>query len=108
MCDLVRLTKPGISGLPYLHSRLGQFQMNQALARQEPFEAPSILNRRLAAVAFADVASFSRLMALNDVETLHRWKLLRTEVIEPNVERYSGRVSQTPGDAVLVEFPSIV
>ena len=82
--------------------------MTQVLAREGPFEAPSTIKRRLAAIAFADVAGFSRLMALNDVETLRRWKLLRMEVMEPHMERNSGRVAQTPGDAVLVEFPSVV
>ena len=65
---------------------------------------PSSIKRRLAAIAFADVAGFSRLIALNDVETLRRWKELRTEVMEPRMERHGGRVTQMAGDAVLVEF----
>ena len=44
---------------------------------------PTTINRRLAAIAFADVAGFSRLMALNDVETVRRWKALRTEIMQP-------------------------
>jgi adenylate cyclase len=79
-------------------------QIDLALAR----ESPSAIKRRLAAVAFADVAGFSRLIALNDVETLRRWKRLRTEVMEPRMERLGGRVTQMAGDAVLVEFASIV
>ena len=43
----------------------------------------SSINRRLAAIAFADVAGFSRLIATNEVETLRRWKALRTEIMEP-------------------------
>jgi adenylate cyclase len=79
-------------------------QIDLALAR----ENPSAIKRRLAAVAFADIAGFSRLMALNDVETLRRWKQLRTEVMEPHMERHGGRVTQMAGDAVLVEFASVV
>jgi adenylate cyclase len=79
-------------------------QIDLALAR----ESPSNIKRRLAAVAFADVAGFSRLIALNDVETLRRWKELRTDVMEPHMERHGGRVTQMAGDAVLVEFGSVV
>jgi adenylate cyclase len=43
--------------------------MNRAaLTHEAPPIAMSALNRRLAAIAFADVAGFSRLMALNDVD----------------------------------------
>ncbi len=70
--------------------------------------APSSIKRRLAALAFADVAGFSHLIAANDVETLRRWKALRTEVLEPHMARHGGRVAEMAGDAVLIEFPSIV
>jgi TolB-like protein/class 3 adenylate cyclase/tetratricopeptide (TPR) repeat protein len=79
-------------------------QVDLALVR----ESPSAIKRRLAAVAFADVAGFSHLIASNDVETLRRWKQLRTEVMEPHMERHGGRVTQMAGDAVLVEFGSVV
>jgi adenylate cyclase len=78
------------------------------LATERLVESPSTIKRRLAAVAFADVAGFSRLIALNEVETLRRWKILRTEIVAPHMERQGGRVTQTPGDAVLAEFPSVV
>ncbi len=82
--------------------------MQMELAAERPVESPSTINRRLAAVAFADVAGFSRLIALNELETLRSWKTLRTEIMAPHMERQGGRVTQTPGDAVLVEFPSVV
>jgi adenylate cyclase len=78
------------------------------LATERLVESPSTIRRRLAAVAFADVAGFSRLIGLNEVETISRWKMLRTEIMAPHMERQGGRVAQTPGDAVLVEFPSVV
>ena len=83
--------------------------MNQAELRQEaPAVIPSTINRRLAAIAFADVAGFSRLMALNDVETVRRWKALRTEIMQPHMVRHGGRVAEIAGDALLVEFTSVV
>jgi adenylate cyclase len=77
-----------------------------------PLESPPIttpaINRRLAAIAFADVAGFSRLMALNDVETVRRWKTLRTQVMEPHLLRHGGRLVDLAGDGMLVEFTSAV
>ena len=78
------------------------------LAREESRAAPSSINRRLAAIAFADVAGFSRLIAASDVETLRRWRVLRTTIMEPHMVRHGGRVAEMAGDAVLVEFASVV
>lgn len=82
--------------------------MNQVELRQEAPVVTSTINRRLAAIAFADVAGFSHLMALNDVETVRRWKALRTEIMQPHMVRHGGRVAEVAGDAVLVEFTSVV
>jgi TolB-like protein/class 3 adenylate cyclase len=81
-------------------------QVEQAV--EAPSLAPSVITRRLAAVAFADVAGFSRLMALKDVETVLRWRTLRTTIMEPHMVRHGGRIAEIAGDAVLVEFPSVV
>src|SRR5262245_436298 len=81
--------------------------MNQAVLAMEPV-LPSTINRRLAAIAFADVAGFSRLMALDDVETVRRWRSLRADIMEPHMARHGGRIAEIAGDAVLVEFPSVV
>jgi adenylate cyclase len=77
-------------------------------AAEAPATAPSIIQRRLAAIAFADVAGFSRLMAIRDVDTVLRWRTLRTEIIEPHMARHGGRIAEIAGDAVLMEFPSVV
>ena len=77
--------------------------MNQAVT-----DVPTTINRRLAAIAFADVAGYSRLMALDDVETVRRWKALRTEIMQPHMVRHGGRVAEIAGDALLVEFASVV
>ena len=82
--------------------------MNQVLPIEPSPVAPSTINRRLAAIAFADIAGFSRLMALDDIETVRRWRALRTEIMEPHIARHGGRVAEIAGDAVLAEFPSVV
>lgn len=76
-------------------------------AGERPEGAPS-LRRRLAAVAFADVAGYSRLMAADDAGTVRRWKALRTDVMEPLMMQHGGRVAEIAGDAVLIEFASAV
>src|SRR3954471_6162896 len=64
--------------------------------------------RRLAAIAFADIAGWSRLIERNDLATLMAWKTVRSELIEPKISEHSGRLLEIAGDAVLVEFPSAV
>jgi class 3 adenylate cyclase/tetratricopeptide (TPR) repeat protein len=66
------------------------------------------VTRRLAAVAFADVAGWSRLVEENDLEALRDWNTLRTGLIEPKILEHGGRLVDLAGDAVLVEFPSAV
>jgi class 3 adenylate cyclase/TolB-like protein len=66
------------------------------------------ITRRLAAIAFADVAGWSRLIEKNDVETLRAWKAMRAALIEPKISEYGGRMLEMAGDSVLVEFPSAV
>jgi adenylate cyclase len=69
---------------------------------------PSHLTRRLAAVAFADVAGYSRLVAANDAETVRRWHSIRADILEPHAAQNGGRVAQNAGDALLIEFSSAV
>lgn len=66
------------------------------------------ITRRLAAVAFADVADWSRLIEKNDIGTLRAWKSLRSDVIEPKLREHGGRILEIAGDAAVVEFPSAV
>ncbi|MEO8346743.1 MAG: adenylate/guanylate cyclase domain-containing protein [Betaproteobacteria bacterium] len=64
--------------------------------------------RRLAAVVSADVAGYSRLMGLDDSDTLARLKAHRRELIDPKIAEYGGRIVKTIGDGLLLEFPSVV
>src|SRR5260221_741663 len=63
---------------------------------------------RLAAVLAADVAGYSRLMGVEEEETLAALKALRKSLIDPNIAEHRGRIVKTTGDGVLVEFASAV
>jgi class 3 adenylate cyclase len=64
--------------------------------------------RRLAAIAFADVVGWTRLIERDDAAAVSAWKAVQRELIEPNIKAFSGRLIEVAGDAVLVEFPSAV
>jgi TolB-like protein/class 3 adenylate cyclase len=63
--------------------------------------------RKLAAILSADVVGYSRLMAANEAATVETLKSYR-DIIARLVVRRGGRVVNTPGDALLAEFPSAV
>jgi class 3 adenylate cyclase len=63
--------------------------------------------RKLVAVMYADMVGYSRLIALDDQETLNRLRGLRREVIDPAIAEHGGRIVQTGGDSLLVVFDSI-
>lgn len=65
-------------------------------------------DRRLAAIVVADVAGYSRLMGRNEEGTVQTLRTYRTQVIGPLLESYGGRIANTAGDSLLVEFPSAV
>src|SRR5260221_6929650 len=64
--------------------------------------------RRLAALLAADVAGYSRLMGADEEGTLERLKGLRRELLNPKVAEHHGRIVNTTGDGMLVEFASVV
>ena len=66
------------------------------------------ITRRLAAVAFADVAGWSRLVESNELGALRAWNDLRTRLIEPMLREHGGRLVDLAGDAVFVEFASAI
>lgn len=91
-----------------LDQPIGIPQAQGAKTQEGRLDDAMSIKRRLAAVAFADVAGFSRLIAANDVETLRKWRVLRKEIMDPHMVRNGGRVAEMAGDAVLVEFASAV
>src|SRR5499427_4840803 len=65
------------------------------------------MKRKIAAIMAADIAGYSKLVAEDEEETLRRLASYRA-VFEDFVTRFSGRVFNTAGDAILAEFPSAV
>ena len=66
------------------------------------------MQRRLTTILAADVAGYSRLMSADEEGTLKRLRELRAELINPAIERNRGRVVNTAGDSLLIEFASVV
>src|SRR5258707_9232188 len=65
------------------------------------------MKRKIAAIMAADIAGYSKLVAEDEEETLRRLESYRG-VFQDFVTRFSGRIFNTAGDAVLAEFPSAV
>jgi class 3 adenylate cyclase len=66
------------------------------------------VQRRLAAVLFADVVGYSRLTAQDEVGTWRRLRRVLRDIVRPNVEAHDGRIISIAGDGIMVEFPSAV
>jgi adenylate cyclase len=66
------------------------------------------VERRLAAILAADVASYSRLMGRDEEGTHTALKTLRGSLFDPKIEEHRGRIVKTTGDGALVEFASAV
>jgi class 3 adenylate cyclase len=65
------------------------------------------VERKLTAIFAADVASYSRLMRLDEVGTL-RFLTAQREIMDELIAEHGGRIANTAGDSVLAEFPSAV
>jgi adenylate cyclase len=66
-----------------------------------------IMKRKISALLAADIAKYSKLVAADEEETVHRLAAYRT-VFEETTARHGGRIVNMVGDAVLAEFPSSV
>lgn len=66
------------------------------------------VTRRLTAIVAADIAGYSRLIAADEEGTFTALQLHRAELIDPKIEEFGGRIANTAGDSLLVEFPSVV
>lgn len=60
--------------------------------------------RRLLAILAADVVGYTRLMQAEEDVTHSRMRQLRSEVIDPNIARYRGRIVKNTGDGFLATF----
>ena len=66
------------------------------------------MERRLAAIMLTDMVGYSRLMGLDEEDTIARQRAHREEIIEPKVSAHGGRIVKSTGDGLLVEFASVV
>jgi class 3 adenylate cyclase len=64
--------------------------------------------RRLAAILAADVVGYSRMMQADEAGTLSALKARRSDILQPLVTKYHGRVVKLMGDGVLIEYASAV
>ncbi len=66
------------------------------------------MQRRLTTIVAADLAEYSRLMAIDEEGVIQRLRATRSDVIDPAVAEANGRIIKTMGDGILVEYPSPV
>lgn len=67
-----------------------------------------MMERRLTTIVAADIAGFSRLVGADEEGTLSAQRAHRAELLDPMIARHGGRVANTAGDSLLIEFPSAV
>jgi class 3 adenylate cyclase/TolB-like protein/Flp pilus assembly protein TadD len=60
------------------------------------------------AVMLADVVNYSTMMSRSEDETHARFARHASELIEPTIDKYNGRLVRSMGDGILVEFSSAV
>jgi adenylate cyclase len=75
---------------------------------QRNFMSQERLQRRLAAILFADVVGYSRLTGQDEVGTWHRLQSVLREAVRPHLKAHAGRIIRIKGDGILVEFASAV
>ncbi|MEM7444168.1 MAG: adenylate/guanylate cyclase domain-containing protein [Pseudomonadota bacterium] len=64
--------------------------------------------RRLAAIVAADVCNYSRLVAEDEEGTIAALRALREDLIDTRIIEAGGRIANTAGDSLLIEFSSVV
>jgi adenylate cyclase len=71
------------------------------------FSPSTRMVRKLAAILIADVKGYSRLMGEDEAATIQTLAVHKA-LIDTFVQRYQGRVVNSPGDNLLAEFASVV
>jgi adenylate cyclase len=64
--------------------------------------------RKLAAILVSDVVGYSRLAGADEERTLARLRGLRSDLVDPAIAAYHGRIVKRTGDGSIVEFRSVV
>ncbi|MCP4666561.1 MAG: response regulator [Deltaproteobacteria bacterium] len=65
------------------------------------------MQRQLRAILSADVKEYSRLMAEDEMSTIHTLTAYR-DLVASHIQEHQGRVVDSPGDNILAEFGSVV
>lgn len=63
-------------------------------------------NSRLAAIVAADIAGCTKLVEADTDGTVVAWLKARSEIIDPTIDQFSGRIVKHTGDGFLAEFGS--
>jgi TolB-like protein/class 3 adenylate cyclase/tetratricopeptide (TPR) repeat protein len=66
------------------------------------------MQRRLAAILIADVVGYSRLSQADEEGTRTQFQADMRSILQPAIAAHHGRLVKTMGDALLVEFASVV
>ena len=66
------------------------------------------IERRTAAIVAADVVGYSRMMGRDETATLEALRHHRSELIDPLIASFNGRIVKTMGDGLLLEFADVV
>jgi len=64
--------------------------------------------RRLTTIVAGDVAGYSRLVSEDEEGTFAALRAHRRELIDPKIAEYRGRIANTAGDSILIEFSSVI
>ncbi len=62
----------------------------------------------MAAIVFADVVGYSRLIGSDESGTLAALRAHRAEFVDPTIAAHGGRIVKSLGDGLLLEFASVV
>src|SRR5215469_8436181 len=65
------------------------------------------MDRQFAAILFADVAGYSRLMEADETRTHRRLRALFSEVVEPAIAERDGRIVKSTGDGFIACFTNV-
>src|SRR3954470_17061305 len=93
---------------PTSRHEVGCIKLASALYfRSERRRRRSAMQRQLAAILFADVSGYGRLMDTHESDTHSRLMALRAEIIEPPVATNAGQIVKNTGDGFIACCASI-
>lgn len=66
------------------------------------------MERKLTTIVAADVVGYSTLIGVDEEGVIRTLRNRKKNVVEPLLEQHAGRLANTAGDSLLIEFPSSV